>query len=419
MLRLTLPRLLLLSVLLRLTLLLYGLYQDAHSPLPYTDIDYLVFSDASRSVYHGHSPYSRETYRYTPLLSYLLLPTVHFPPFGKLLFAASDVVAGWLIALILRRRLPERKALLYTATCWSLNPMVATISTRGSSEGLLGVMVITLLYFSLQRQALPAGILLGLATHFKLYPVLYAPSILLFLEHDPHFIKQFPKNLITPRRTVFALSAAGAFTGLNVGMYALYGQEFLRHTYLYHLIRLDHRHNFSPYNVLLYLLSPGSQASPPIMRWAFLPQLLLSGVVIPLATAKRDLPGCMFAQTFAFVAWNKVCTSQYFMWYIVLLPFVLGGSGFLKNPGKGWVALVAWVLGQAAWLYNGWRLEFLGESTFVELWAASLAFFVVNVWIVGEAVGDIIKGGGEVKATSEGANTAEEIVKRRRTAVGR
>jgi phosphatidylinositol glycan class M len=96
-----------------------------------------------------------------------------------------------------------------------------------------------------------------------------------------------------------------------------YGWPFLEQSYFYHLVRSDHRHNFSPYNTLLYLSSSqkfasGVDVSPSLEleRLAFIPQLLLSTIMIPLALAKKDLPATMLAQTFAFVAFNKVCTSQ-------------------------------------------------------------------------------------------------------------
>ena len=53
-------------------------------------------------------------------------------------------------------------------------------------------------------------------------------------------------------------------------------------------------------------------------------------------------------------------------------------------------ALLLWVLTQAAWLQQGYELEFLGESTFVPgLWTASLGFFLANCWILGVIVGDV------------------------------
>jgi phosphatidylinositol glycan class M len=90
-----------------------------------------------------------------------------------------------------------------------------------------------------------------------------------------------------------------------------YGFPFLQHTYLHHVTRIDHRHNFSPYNTLLYLSSATPNTSGiHLESLAFLPQFFLSAFALPLVLAKKDLPSTMLAQTFAFVSFNKVCTSQ-------------------------------------------------------------------------------------------------------------
>lgn len=324
------------AVLLRVILLFYGLIQDKYSPLPYTDIDYFVFTDAARYVSHGLSPYERETYRYTPLLAWILLPTA-WPgaawfSFGKIIFALADIIAGWLIILVLRSPagggMTADRALKF-ASIWLLNPMVATISTRGSSEGLLGVMVVALLWAVLSKRIILASVLLGLAVHFKIYPFIYGVSILWYLE--PQATSTSEKNsgpsgekssaasvwqsllaFLTPSRIILLAFSLATFMVLNISMYAIYSTPFLTHTYLHHLTRIDHRHNFSPYNTLLHLSSavPSATGAVKFESLAFIPQLALSAVLIPLALAKKDLAGTMLAQTFAFVAFNKVCTSQ-------------------------------------------------------------------------------------------------------------
>ena len=466
----TTPRLLLAATLLRLVFLLYGLYQDAHSPVKYTDIDYLVFTDAARFVARGRSPYRRATYRYTPFLAWLLLPTtwtsapggptVWFS-FGKLVFAVADVLAGWLMIRIVRLpasvapvaetgRLTRKKAqqqspppplevdeqmALKYAAIWLLNPMVATISTRGSAEGLLAFLVLATLYALLRGRTVLAGALLGASVHFKIYPFIYAGTFLLYLQpsrlptllqRDPwRFLRREPlafvRAQLTRDRLLLGAAALASFMALNGASWWMYGREYLRHAWGYHVSRSDHRHNFSVYHVLLYASSAAAAAAPGaegtswlryVPTLAFVPQLLLSAVLLPLflmpspfttshpsrpaarARATLALPSTMLAQTLLFVAFNKVCTSQYFLWYLCLLTLHLATrrarDPSLPSRWKRDTSLAAaWVATQALWLYEGYRLEFLGESRFVELGVASVGFFAANVGLVGVVIEDV------------------------------
>lgn len=87
---------------------------------------------------------------------------------------------------------------------------------------------------------------------------------------------------------------------------------------------------------------------------------------------------------------NKTDPSQYFLWYMVFLPFYLPSSILLQRPRLGLLALTLWILGQAIWLQQGYELEFLGKPTFVPgLWLASIFFYGVNCWILGLIVRDV------------------------------
>lgn len=415
------------AFLVRAVLLLYGTYQDAHSTLKYTDIDYYVFTDAARAVSRSASPYTRATYRYTPLLAWLLVPTswsgkdgLWFHS-GKALFALSDLVAGWLIYNLLQRQGMKNDRALKYASVWLLNPMVANISTRGSSEGLLCALVMATLYAFERRQVLLTGSLLGLAVHFKIYPFVYGVSLFWALTSTPSspFLDfKSPSKLFNKQRVQLLVSSLSTFMALNVLMYTIYGAEFIEHTFLYHFTRTDHRHNFSVYNTLLYYsssLTPiGSNTTvntpPPSTlpisteRLAFAPQLLLSTLLLPLlpsTTTPNNLPTTLLAQTLAFVTFNKVCTSQYFLWYLIFLPLYLPRSSFRRDWKVGVTALVAWVGAQAVWLGVGYRLEFLGQSVFVPgLVGAAVGFFGINCWILGVVVGDAGVGGASVDGDS-------------------
>ena len=114
---------------------MYGDYQDRMMEVKFTDVDYRVFTDAARHVHYGGSPYERHTYRYTPLLAWLLLPNIFISPlFGKFLFGMFDVIASALIYNFVKsERFPEDVAM--KCSCFYLfNPLVAAVSSRGNAD---------------------------------------------------------------------------------------------------------------------------------------------------------------------------------------------------------------------------------------------------------------------------------------------
>jgi phosphatidylinositol glycan class M len=214
------------TILLRAVLLTYSHWQDTHSPVKYTDIDYLVFTDAARFVSRGQSPYDRETYRYTPLLAWILTPTVYWFDFGKVLFALGDVLAGWLLMDVLVKHYGVEKGRATSfAAVWALNPMVANISTRGSSEALLGVLAIGLLKAGLERRIALAGIILGFSVHWKIYPFIYAASLIWWMDRSETNAGSFTQKVLrfwNGDRIRLAIYSFGTFMGFNALMFYMY-----------------------------------------------------------------------------------------------------------------------------------------------------------------------------------------------------
>ncbi|PIA19052.1 hypothetical protein COEREDRAFT_38438 [Coemansia reversa NRRL 1564] len=373
------------GLLLRVCMLFYGLWQDAYMTVKYTDIDYNVFTDAAYLVWDGSSPYQRLTYRYTPVLAWLLTPNIWLhPTFGKWLFVACDCIVGILIARITRLRgTSERAAAAYTAL-WLLNPQVANISTRGSAESVVCAAVMATFYAFQRKHIVRGSAMFGLAVHLKIYPIIYALPLLSMLGGKPFDVSNRSSSwtrvcgLFNSHRIKFFAVSAGVFLALNTAMFCIYGQEFVEETYLYHITRKDHRHNYSMWFLPIYLrfYSPASVAMGLL---SFIPQAI---VVATLGLSfGGDLYFAAFAQTFAFVAYNKVCTAQYFMWYICLLPVIWQYNSRQLVPGA-LVLISIWLGSQAFYLQQAYRLEFLGENTLVLLWAAGAVIFLANNWIL-------------------------------------
>ena len=387
---------LILSILLRVGFFFFGLYQDAYMTVRYTDIDYLVFSDAAMFVFNGGSPYKRETYRYTPLLAWMLLPNCwggYWYHFGKVLFMACDLVTGFFIIRLLQSVVVGGKPLsskrvVILSSLWLLNPIVITISTRGSSESVLTVMVMASLYFLIcKKSVVGSALFLGLATHFKMYPLIYIPSIMFYLSSQGTPLINLPViRWVNVSNIKFFVVTSLTVGILSYIMYGFYGHEFLFNSYLYHFGRVDHRHNFSVYNTALYYKSALPDI-PPIQEYAFLPQVVLA-LVIPLVYGKRDIISTLFLQTFAFVTFNKVITSQYFIWFLIMLPHFLANSN-LARWYKGPRIFLQWGLTQGLWLKQAYDLEFLGKNTFIPLLVCSIIFFLSNCAILCEFIDDL------------------------------
>ena len=173
------------SALIHATLIIYSLWHDKNFQFKYTDLDYWIFGDAARAVAAGFSPFSRATYRYTPLLAYLLLPGKWLgfeAAFGKILFSAVDLMVGYLIYRLLRLKgWHSVDAARHSALFWLLNPMALAISTRGNAESLVCACALGVIYLLMIRKRLEAALLFGFSVHFKIFPIIYAPSILIFL----------------------------------------------------------------------------------------------------------------------------------------------------------------------------------------------------------------------------------------------
>ena len=299
---------LIVSFLLRFMFILYGEHHDRNHLVKYTDIDYRVVTDAARHLNEGGSPYARSTYRYTPILAFLLIPNVTLTPlFGKFLFAAFDVVTGQLIYAFVKDSL--RFALggggevsaRVAAMAWLYNPLVIGVSTRGSAEAVVCALVLVTLHLFRARVFVLAGLFFGLAIHFKIYPVIYSFSFYLALSDLSGWRSLFQINWARVR---FAIGTAVSLGALTVFFYSRFGREFLHETYFYHITRKDIRHNFSPYFYMLYLTVDEEDIG--ISLLTFMPQVILMLAIAAKFGNHGDLPFCLFCQTVVFVSYNKV-----------------------------------------------------------------------------------------------------------------
>ena len=174
--------------------------------------------------FQGKSPYLRATYRYTPLLAWLLQPNIWFSSvFGKLLFITLDIYTGYLIySIVISSKNIKPSTAKLCAAFWIFNPLSMTVSSRGNAESVMTCLVLLCLKLLLERKVLSSAIVYSVAVHFKIYPVTYAIPIYLFLNESPvlkgkHSLLDTSWNMIKPTRlrVVFVMVAGITLVALT------------------------------------------------------------------------------------------------------------------------------------------------------------------------------------------------------------
>jgi len=318
-------------------------------------------------VNRGLSPYLRHTYRYTPYLAWLLQPSVHYPLFGKILFILFD----WASACIILDKFGKVPTAVYL-----FNPLTIGIAARGNAESVI-VFVCLLSLVSVNYWWL-SGPLLALSVHLKTYPAPWALTIWLHHSLKAGRWSSLKDNLTKVEipwslsGLLLGLSSLLTFVALTISSYSMYGDEFKEHAHMHHLTRQDTRHNFSIWFLSFYLYDGQSLYA----SCCFISQVVLF-LVISFKYA-HDVYFAAFLHAFVFVSFNKVITSQYFIWYISLLPCVWPS---LQSIGvsRALLCTAFWFLGQGIWLLPAYYLEHEGVNTFLFLHMGAIIHFITNI----------------------------------------
>ena len=396
----------------------------------YTDIDYHVFSDGAKHVAKLESPYERETYRYTPLLAALMVPNIKiWYPIGKFLLSTIDVGVGYLIELLLKYQdninnkdektfndfVKEKKGDTYygyASLFYLYNPLTVVICTRGSADCIITFLVLLSLIYLEKRNYYLSALIYGFAVHFKIYPIIYAPSLYLYLiykeyvkdiirPHEPikfcqrifhkiiETIKMAFKFLFTKVALSFIIISSSVFFFFLGIFYKLIGYKFLYEYLLYHLVRKDHRHNYSIFYYTIYL-TYDNDFSKYLSLITFLPQMIL--ILTATIFLYKDINLCLIVLTMIFVHFNKVITAQYFIWYLSLIPLIIHRNFlFNRHKTKAIIMFSIWMFFELIWNTFSHKLEYEGQNYFLSMWGVDIGFFLISCLFIKEIIANTQK----------------------------
>ena len=424
------------SITIRFLIILITEYLYHNYGVLYTDIDYHVFSYGAKHITQFENPYERETYRYTPILAAMMTPNIKiWYPIGKFFLSTIDVLVGYLIEKLLcvqnQKNNNVKKSLDeiinkdtelnnygYASLFYLYNPLTVVICTRGSADCIITFLVLLSLIFLEKKYYFRSALIYGFAVHFKIYPIIYAPALYLYLvyreyelpkltsddedEKKPskldsicsqfmflmkkffNTLRIFIMNLYRLKSLIFITVSASTFFFFLIVFYVWIGYKFLYEYLLYHIVRKDHRHNYSMFYYLIYL-TYDSEFSKLLSFIAFLPQMSLIGLVTFFLYKKINL--CLIILTMIFVAFNKVMTAQYFIWFFSLIPLIVKNNNlFSTKKVRGFILLLVWLFFEIIWNQYSHELEFNGKNTFIEMWIVDIIFFIINCVCIKEII---------------------------------
>jgi phosphatidylinositol glycan class M len=412
------------SLIIRYAIIIITEYLYYNYGILYTDIDYHVFSDGAKHVAKLESPYERETYRYTPLLAALMIPNIKiWYPIGKFLLSTIDVGVGYLIELLLKyqhRELKEEKTFNdiikakkdesyfgYASLFYLYNPLTVVICTRGSADCIITFLVLLSLIYLEKKKYYLSALIYGFAVHFKIYPIIYAPSLFLYLIYKEYvkdtsqplepiqFYQRIFHRIISTIKMVFnylftkvalsfvIISSGVFFTFLGI-FYKIIGYKFLYEYLLYHLVRKDHRHNYSIFYYTIYL-TYDNDFSKYLSLITFLPQMIL--ILTVTLFLYKDINLCLIVLTMIFVHFNKVITAQYFIWYLSLIPLIIHRNIlFNRRNKKAIIMFCIWMFFELIWNTFSHKLEYEGKNYFLSMWGVDIGFFLTSCLFIKEII---------------------------------
>lgn len=392
------------AFLIRILVISLSVFLENLSYLPnYTDIDYHIFSDASLLLLEGSSPFERDTFRYPPLLALLLIPNhLVIYDFGKVLFSLFDSLIPLLIEILHDPKTGVQDVWFQScqskfSVIWMVNVLSINICTRGSSDSIVNCGVLLMTVLTERQHWRACGVCLGFLIYWRLFPIIYVPLVFasMWKVMGHHSFYRFLHD-----SAVLSVTIVLSFLIFFVPSLFAYFPEYWEECWIYHFIRKDHRHNFSPYFYPFYLSlsSPLSYRLPFLSNicqylCAFLPSIawitLGSVWVQKYVRGKQSMGQCGLLLTWTFLLFNRVCTAQYFTWIVCWVPLAMTlknsltlNSSRIQDSLFNYVFSIFWnswlIVPILLWLGVAYQIEFLRSSLYESLWAVSLL-----VWISG------------------------------------